>query len=83
MLKNSKKLNRLKSRSFMRFLEDPEDIQEKLIAKAYVHHDHGGKEHGHDWDDELRDEREVEQAHERKLRFRHFRRRKNKVLMKG
>lgn len=36
---------------------EPDDVQERLVQSAYVHHDHGGHEHGHDWDDWLKADR--------------------------
>ena len=36
---------------------DPDDVQERLVNRMYVHHDHGGREHGHDWDDWLKVDR--------------------------
>lgn len=36
---------------------DSEKVQEKMVKEAYVHHDHGGREHGHDWDDWAKAER--------------------------
>ncbi|OGW97020.1 MAG: hypothetical protein A2Z81_06500 [Omnitrophica WOR_2 bacterium GWA2_45_18] len=42
-----------------------EDVQETLEQRAYVHHDHGGREHGHDWDDWLKAERSLKARKER------------------
>lgn len=36
---------------------DPDDVQERLVDSALVHHDHGGHEHGRDWDDWLKADR--------------------------
>ena len=37
---------------------DPDEVQDGLVdGQPHVHHDHGGREHGHDWDDWLKADR--------------------------
>ncbi len=50
------KIDRIKTPS-VENIGDTEKIQEKLVKGSYVHHDHGGREHGHDWDDWAKAER--------------------------
>lgn len=47
-------------------LNNTENLQEKLTQKAYVHHDHGGHEHGRDWDNVPKEERKFIKQHEGK-----------------
>jgi hypothetical protein len=44
----------------------PEEIQDTLEKRAYVHHDKG-REHGHDWDDWLKTEK-ILKAGKKKLK---------------
>ncbi len=41
-------------------LNKSDEIQEKIYKTSYVHHDHGGREHGHDWDDWIKAERSMQ-----------------------
>jgi len=36
---------------------NPDEIQDRLVNETYERHDHGGHEHGHDWDDWLKADR--------------------------
>lgn len=56
-----------------------EEYQEKLTQETYVHHNHGGQDHGHDWDDALKNEREFGWQHERKKKSRELRRQAKEV----
>lgn len=62
------KINQPKTDGSGRVVEASEDIQEKLSQESYVHHDHGGREHGHDWDDWLRADRAIGPKHRKKPR---------------
>lgn len=48
-------------------LNKSDEIQEKIYKTSYVHHDHGGREHGHDWDDWIKAERSTKSL-KKKLR---------------
>jgi hypothetical protein len=47
---------------------DSDDVQERLVTSTYVHHDHGGREHGHDWDDWLKADRALKSKGSKKKR---------------
>jgi hypothetical protein len=40
-------------------LDDPDEVQEKLVEKAIIRHEHAGHEHSHDWDDWKKVDREM------------------------
>jgi len=47
---------------------DPDEVQDRLVNSTYVHHDHGGREHGHDWDDWLKADRALKSESGKKKR---------------
>lgn len=54
-----------------RGVDDPDEVQDALVDRSYVQHDHGGREHGHDWDDWLKADRALKvEGNSRKKRGR-------------
>jgi hypothetical protein len=51
-------------------ITNADQAQTELVEWAYVRHTHGGREHGHDWDDVLKDDLRMQRQHERKMKLR-------------
>jgi hypothetical protein len=58
-----------------------EKIEKELAESAYVRHDHGGREHGHDWDDVTKQERGFNRQHDQKLQARGIKRMGKKAAL--
>ncbi|OGX34054.1 MAG: anaerobic ribonucleoside-triphosphate reductase activating protein [Omnitrophica WOR_2 bacterium RIFCSPHIGHO2_02_FULL_52_10] len=58
-----------------------EEIEKELVESAYVRHDHGGREHGHDWDDVGKQERAFNSRHDLKFQVRACKRKGKKAVL--